>query len=314
MKNKKIFFIVIPFIFIVGCIWLFMFLNKKYSYEDENTLYFKKFENEVLRFERVDYSLGQNQLVIVQKSINKGKTFEFVTKEPVTVSMEPKMTFIDENLGFVLSKSNLSKNNNYLGLYVTKDGGKTFENCEINYDNPNIETLTIESAPYYNKEILKLEASIYVVKEDQSCYEDKKLVFESSDKGVTWNLENVNSNKIIVEENSPSHLSSFEIYMARDGITIYKVPSIKEVYYMDGSKKEPLKVYISNTFQTTDDGIKRFTDLLENPETLKDGGTKIYKSEEYNITIVKCNTVDGNKDIFIGNYETKFDSEKMCRK
>lgn len=314
MKKKKIIIIAAVVILIIGCIFTFMFLNIKYPYEDENTLYFKEFENEILRFERVDYSLGQNQLIIVQKSTNKGKTFDNITKEPVTVSMEPKMTFINENLGFALSKSDLTKNNNYLGLHVTKDGGKTFENCEINYNNPDIEILTIESAPYYDNEILKLEASIYVVKEDQSGYEDKKLIFESSDNGLTWNLENASSNKIIVEETSPSPLSAFEIYMERDGITIYKVPSIKEIYYMNTNKKETLKEYISSTFQTTEDGIKHFTDLLKNTETLKDGGTKIYKSEEYNITLVKCNTVDGNKDIFIGNYETKFDSERMCKR
>ena len=173
MKNKKIIIVSTIVILVIGCVFAFLILNKKYLYEDENTLYFKAFKNEILRFERVDYSLGQNQLVIVQKSTNKGKSFEDITKEPVIVSMEPKMTFIDEKLGFALSKSNLTKNNDYLGLYVTKDGGKTFENCEIKYDNPDIEILTIESAPYYDNKILKLEASIYLVKDDQSGYEEK---------------------------------------------------------------------------------------------------------------------------------------------
>ena len=74
-------------------------------------------------------------------------------------------------------------------MYVTKDGGKTFLLSEINYDNPNIEILTIEDVPYYEDNDLKLHCSIYQVKQDNSGYEDKDLYFISKDDGVTWNLE-----------------------------------------------------------------------------------------------------------------------------
>ena len=46
---------------------------------------------------------------------------------------------------------------------------------------------------------------------------------------------------------------------------------------------------------------------------LKDGGTTIYKSNTYDITIIKCNTIAGNKDIFIGDYTMNFYNDLMCK-
>ena len=74
-------------------------------------------------------------------------------------------------------------------MKVTKDGGKTFSDAKINYDNPDIEILTVEDVPYIKKDELKLPCSIYQVKADKSGYEDKRLTFVSIDSGLTWNLE-----------------------------------------------------------------------------------------------------------------------------
>ena len=191
MKKRNIIgIIIILVVIIVGTVIL---INNKDNYnniEDENTLYSIKFDNTILRFERYDYVSGQNQLVGVQKSTNNGKDFEDVSKEGITVSMEPKFIFLNEKLGFAVKKPNNTKDNNkYFGMYVTKDGGKTFILSEINYDNPNIEILTIEDVPYYEDNDLKLHCSIYQVKQDNSGYEDIDLYFISKDEGVTWNLE-----------------------------------------------------------------------------------------------------------------------------
>ena len=189
MKKRNIIgIIIILVVIIVGIVILIT--NNKTNIEDENTLYSIKFDNTILRFERYDYVSGQNQLVGVQKSTNNGKDFEDVSKEGITVSMEPKFIFLNEKLGFAIKKPNNKKDNNkYHGMYVTKDGGKTFILSEINYDNPNIEILTIEDVPYYEDNDLKLHCSIYQVKEDNSGYEDIDLYFISKDDGVTWNLE-----------------------------------------------------------------------------------------------------------------------------
>ena len=187
MKKKFIVLLCVVIVLIAGAVIL-MNTGNKYPYEDENTLYYIEFDNEILRFERYDYSLGQNQIVGVQKSENKGKTFENITEEGIIVSMEPEFIFLNEKLGFAIAKPNLTKSNDYLGFKVTQDGGKTFINGIIHYDNPNIEILTVEDVPYYENNELKLKCSIYQINDDRTGYEDVELIFVSVDDGLTWNL------------------------------------------------------------------------------------------------------------------------------
>ena len=74
-----------------------------------------------------------------------------------------------------------------------------------------------------------------------------------------------------------------------------------------------LKDYIEKTYQTLDDSINHLINYLSLYSELNDGGTKIYKSKEYDITIVKCNTVTGNHDYYIGDYNMNFDNVGMCQ-
>lgn len=188
MKKKNIILIIFVVLISVIAIGFIINLDKVYQ-DDENTLYSINIGNTKLRFQRYDYSMGQNQIVGVERSTNKGKTYEKLTDEPIIVSMEPKFIFLNEKLGFSISKFNLNKSNNYMGIKVTHDSGRTFVDSKINYDNPNIEILTIEDVPYYEKELLKLPCSIYQVKEDNTGYEDVPLIFMSDDNGLTWNLD-----------------------------------------------------------------------------------------------------------------------------
>lgn len=187
MKNKKNILIILLFIVLIGLGIIRLLFNEKYL-DDENTLYSITFNDVKIRFERYDYSLGQNQIVGVEKITNNGKNIEKLTKEQIIVSMNPMFIFINEKLGFSISKANLSKSNNYMGLKVTHDGGITFTSGVINYDNPNIEILTVKNVPYLEDGLLKLPCSIYQVKEDKSGYEDIDLIFISNDEGITWNL------------------------------------------------------------------------------------------------------------------------------
>ena len=38
----------------------------------------------------------------------------------------------------------------------------------------------------------------------------------------------------------------------------------------------------------------------------------IFKNKDKNITLIKCNTIDGNKDIYIGDYNLNFKSN-ICK-
>lgn len=106
--------------------------------------------------------------------------------------------------------------------------------------------------------------------------------------------------------------NKYSIYLEQNNRIIYLASNIEEVYYYV-PPKDTLKNYLSSTFQTTDDGIKHLTDLMNNTGTLKDGGTKIYKSSKYDATIITCHTIAGNRDIYIGDYSMQFDNDSMCK-
>ena len=105
----------------------------------------------------------------------------------------------------------------------------------------------------------------------------------------------------------------FNKYLERDeGRIIYLASNIEEFYFYENSdKKTTLKEY-AKTWQTLDDIVKNITLNMDVYGELNDGGTKIYKSKD--TTVVVCNTIPGNKDIFIGDYNISFDSELMCKR
>ena len=220
IMKKKFIILICALLFLIGAL-AFIQIENKYPYEGEDTLYFTAFDNEILRFERYDYALGQNQVVGVQKSVNKGKTFEKITEENIVVSMEAKFVFLNNKLGFAISKPNLTKNNDYMGVKVTQDGGKTFIDGKINYDNPNIEILTIQDVPYYDNKELKLKCSIYQLKEDLTGYEDVELIFVSADDGLTWNLSDKDKISMNIKENT----------LTDSGMTLILQNNTKQVYH-----------------------------------------------------------------------------------
>ena len=121
--------------------------------------------------------------------------------------------------------------------------------------------------------------------------------------------------KLEVVKKEQADTNKYNVYYERDERIIYLSSTLEEVYYNTDTKMT-LKDYISKSYQTMDDSIKSITDLLALDVTLKDGGTEIYRSEEYDMTLIKCNRlkVEGtNKDIFIGDYSLQFD-EDMCNR
>lgn len=133
-----------------------------------------------------------------------------------------------------------------------------------------------------------------------TLYAQNVIEFVKSEK-----LEDFQKPYIIVEESSPSPVSSFDIYTDMEKYAVYTVPNIREIYYVD-NEKISLKDYLkANDF-------KNVTSLLEFVDGFDDGGSEIYKSDKYNITVLTCHTLMGNNNVFIGNYDTKFDVSKLC--
>ena len=71
-----------------------------------------------------------------------------------------------------------------------------------------------------------------------------------------------------------------------------------------------LKDYFSKTYQTFNDSINSLINNMKLIDTYKDGGTKLYKNDT--ISIIKCNTIDGNKDIYIGDTNLEY-QENYCK-
>lgn len=157
--------------------------------EEEEVLYEKKFKKTVLRFTRVDYILGQRMLVHVLRSNDNGENFHVVTDEVIQVSNEAEFIFLNEELGFAVSTGKIYLDKDRISMYVTNDGGKTFNGANFNYENENAEFISVEKLPYFDKNILKMKCSVYQFNKEKDSYEDKELIFISEDKGLNWSLE-----------------------------------------------------------------------------------------------------------------------------
>jgi len=107
--------------------------------------------------------------------------------------------------------------------------------------------------------------------------------------------------------------NKFNNYLERDGKTIYLASNIREIYYIEPNNKRTLKEYITPLYANLDDIMKGITNYLQTHDELNDGGTQIHKSFQYDITIVKCNTLVGSHDYYIGDYNMQYDNESMCK-
>ena len=129
---------------------------------------------------------------------------------------------------------------------------------------------------------------------------------------IPVNVVAATGNTIKVKKTTLQNANKFNEYLKRDGITIYFASNILEVYYNDVKKDMTLKYFIENVNQRADDSIKQIARYLDKKEIYKDGGSTVYRSKEYDITLVKCNNMSGNKDVYIGDYNLNTDGITMC--
>ena len=170
----------------------------------------------------------------------------------------------------------------------------------------------IKIKEYYNGGDLNYISKSLLV-DTYNCVNGKK---NTAIKGFSYSCSNeINDakEKIEIVKNEMHNLNKFNKYLETNNRIIYITPNIKEIYYYSNGVKYVLKDYISKMWHTTDDSLKHITDIMELANIYKDGGTTIYKSKEYDITIVKCNTIDKNKNIYIGDFSMNFDSNSMCK-
>ena len=118
--------------------------------------------------------------------------------------------------------------------------------------------------------------------------------------------------KIVTLDSSKENEISFNKYLTEENRTIYLENNIKELYIFDHQRRWTFKYYVTNTNQSLENSLKSVTDLLEKEANLKDGGTTIYKNKDKDMTIIACNTLKGNKDVYIGDYQLSF-KDNMCK-
>ena len=125
------------------------------------------------------------------------------------------------------------------------------------------------------------------------------------DRNAVWGLFDVcgkNNNENI----------KFKEYLKLDNRTIYLAENVSELFIVENKNQTSLKKYIINSTEVVDKLVENITNLLNKQSILKDGGTIIFKNKDKNITLIKCNTIDGNKDIYIGDYNLNFKSN-ICK-
>lgn len=78
-----------------------------------------------------------------------------------------------------------------------------------------------------------------------------------------------------------------------------------------GQKISLNKFLLSDTKMSDYDIIHFMMRKLDKKNTLKDGGTTIYRGKNKDITMIVCNTLDKNNDVYIGDYNMKYE-QFMC--
>lgn len=129
--------------------------------------------------------------------------------------------------------------------------------------------------------------------------------------GGPYNTNSLDIDLKVALENNNENIK-FKEYLKLDNRTIYLAENVNELFIVENKNQTSLKKYIINSTEVVDKSIESITNLLNKQSILKDGGTVIFKNKDKNITLIKCNTIDGNKDIYIGDYNLNFKSN-MCK-
>lgn len=111
-------------------------------------------------------------------------------------------------------------------------------------------------------------------------------------------------NNFNIEYKNQNECNKPKLLLSKDGRNIYTY-CIENITIEMKDRKVELKSYIEDN----SNAINKIIDTLKLEDTLMDGGTQIYKGD---ITLIKCNTLDGNKDIYIGNDNMKF-KQNFCK-
>lgn len=97
------------------------------------------------------------------------------------------------------------------------------------------------------------------------------------------------------------------IYISEKDRNIYTF-CLDSIEINDGGKYVEFKEYYKNNEKALDELLDR----MEFKDTYKDGGSKLYANERSDLAILICNTLEGNKDVYIGPKDMTYE-EGFCK-
>ena len=184
---------------------------------------------------------------------------------------------------------------------------------------------------YEDRSLIHTTIAILLITEDDTVYiadniKDNKTNFtrytglNTSDYFIGYDIkynddksqiDNKEIDFYLIKSNNNLNSENFKIYYTFDNINIYFTSNLEEMYIVK-DKTSSLEYYIKNNNLSLENVITQITNKLNMNDALYDGGIEIYKSEDKDITLIKCNKEKDNQNIFIGDYSLKY-SDNMCR-
>lgn len=157
--------------------------------QSDGTMYFFLDENNGWRLVITDAAAG-SRFYVMEKTMDGGSTWECINDDPFSgqLGVAEGLIFYDENFG-VAGITGASQS--YSRLYVTRDGGRAFEEMKLPMDLvselPQIAIdcgFTVEDFDYLNMPEKEDDTLTITVTTDAA--EKDGIVFQSTDYGATW--------------------------------------------------------------------------------------------------------------------------------
>ena len=153
--------------------------------KSDETMYFFLNDEKGWRLVVTDAAAG-SRFYVMEKTENGGSKWEYINTDPFagTIGVTQGLIFIDDNIGFALL---VGASQSHSQLYVSRDGGITFEAIQLPMDKV---TQLPESAEEYDyMHMPKKEGSLLEIQVTTEATESNGLLFQSNDNGNTWEYE-----------------------------------------------------------------------------------------------------------------------------
>ncbi len=300
MEKKKI----IMGIVIVGVIFI-LGISIYFSYQNsiDKTKYIT--DHDYLYDIAIEYFRNQNddsyqteedyqQLIAYQGfGVSEDDDYKYVYMHILEESFYVKNNKLYEGSGSSIPYKFIFKDDQVINYEMPKDGDENAHSMK-----------QIFPKKVYDK-IVKYDIGLLVLKVEQqknehySYLKSTEVNYASSYKFSSFEL--ITNNKEEVKE-----------YYKSSEQTIYLVGA-DELYIEDFTnslEEQTFKNYISSTSKTIDNAVKKLTDELDQEDIFKDGRSIRYRNNE--ISVIKCNTIAGNKDIYIGADDLEY-RDNFCK-